>query len=149
MPVTLAGYPISIKNDGIPIILFENSCFYNRIRTKIVEALEKNQYNGFNAIPVCSGAKEFVIVDLNVKTLMNLLSKTPFHNIVTTKYVPPDPRGDPPKPPRCFTTTTAQPIIPCSKPFRKPLNYLKYKEDFDPNATYEYSKPLSMLMVKQ
>lgn len=41
MHVTLVGYPISIRNDGILIVIFENSCFYNRIRTKLVEALEK------------------------------------------------------------------------------------------------------------
>lgn len=41
MPITLARYPISVKNDGIPIVLFENSSFYNKIHTKLVEALKK------------------------------------------------------------------------------------------------------------
>jgi hypothetical protein len=40
-----------------------------------------------------------------VKIPMNLLSKTPFHSIVTTTFVPPNPRKDPPESPKGATTT--------------------------------------------
>jgi hypothetical protein len=66
-----------------------------------------------------------------VKITMNLLSKTHFHIIITIKFVPPNPRKDPPEPPRSVITTAVQPIVPYSKPCRRQLNYPKYKKDFD------------------
>jgi hypothetical protein len=66
-----------------------------------------------------------------VKITMNLLSRTPFHIIITTKFVPPNPRKDPPEPPGSAIITVVQPIVPYSKPCRRQLNYLKYKRDFD------------------
>ncbi len=47
--------------------------------------------------------QKFVVVDLDVEVLVNLLPKTPFHKLVTTKSIPLDPRGDPPKLPRSVT----------------------------------------------
>jgi hypothetical protein len=37
--------------------------------------------------------------------LVNLLPKTPFNNVVTTKFIPLDLGGDPLKPPRGATIT--------------------------------------------
>ncbi len=71
---------------------------------------------------------------------MNLLLKTPFHSIVTTKFVPPNLRGDPPKPPKGATTKVVQPIIPYHRPFMRPLNYPKYKKDYDPNVHVQVFK---------
>jgi hypothetical protein len=68
MPITLVKYPVSVRNDGIHVILFENNSFYNKVHIEHVEALEKIQYNRFNAILV-----SYVVVDLNAKVLMNLL----------------------------------------------------------------------------
>jgi hypothetical protein len=34
---------------------------------------------------------------------VNLLSRKPFHNVVITKFVPLNPGGDPPKPPKSAT----------------------------------------------
>jgi hypothetical protein len=65
---------------------------------------------------------------------LNLLLKTPFHSIVTTKFVPSNLRGDPPKPPEDATTKVVQPIIPYHRPFMRPLNYHEYKKDYDPNV---------------
>jgi hypothetical protein len=45
-----------------------------------------------------------------------------------------NPRGDPPKPPRGATVAIVQPIIPNSRLVRRPLNYPKYKKNYDPNA---------------
>jgi hypothetical protein len=95
VPVTSAGYIIFVRNVRILAILVDNSYFYNIICTKHIEALEGNHYNGFKAIPVSYGAIKPIVVDLDVKIPMNLLSITPFHNIVITKSIPPNPRGDP------------------------------------------------------
>jgi hypothetical protein len=37
VPMTMARYLISIRNDEILAILVENSFYYNRVRTKLVE----------------------------------------------------------------------------------------------------------------
>lgn len=60
---------------------------------------------------------------------MNLLLITPFHNVVTIKYVPLDLGGDLPEPLGGVTTTFVQLVVPYSKPFKRPLNYPKYKKD--------------------
>jgi hypothetical protein len=94
MLVTLIGYPISVRNDGILTIQVENNSFYNKINTKPIEALEANHYNGFKVLPLSFGAIKPIVVNPNVEMPMNLLSITPFHSIITTKFVPPDLRGD-------------------------------------------------------
>jgi hypothetical protein len=38
MHVTLAGYLIYVRNDGIHVVLFENSYFYNKVHIEPVEA---------------------------------------------------------------------------------------------------------------
>jgi hypothetical protein len=50
MPITLIGYPIFIRNEGIHARLVENGSFYNIVCIKLVEILEGNQYNDFKAI---------------------------------------------------------------------------------------------------
>jgi hypothetical protein len=62
--------------------------------------LERNHYNGLKAIHVNFGVRKFVVVDLDAEIPLNLLLKTRFHSIVTTKFVPPNLKGDPPKPPQ-------------------------------------------------
>ncbi len=94
MLVTLTRYPIFVRNDGILIKLVESNSFYNKINTKPIEALEANHYNGFKVLPLSFGAIKPIVVDPNVEIPMNLLSITPFHSIITTKFVPPDLRGD-------------------------------------------------------
>jgi hypothetical protein len=94
--VILIEYLISIRNDGIPTIIVDNSSFYNRICTWHVDALERNHYNGFRVIHVNFGAIKPIVIDLEVEILVNLLSITPFHNIITTKSIPPNPWIDPP-----------------------------------------------------
>jgi hypothetical protein len=58
---------------------------------------------------------------------------------------PLDPRGGgsnpigpprPPRPSRCFRLrmNLGKPLIPPNRPYCWPLNYLKYVNDFDPNA---------------
>jgi hypothetical protein len=65
---------------------------------------------------------------------MNLLSITPFHNIVTTKSIPPNPRRDLPKPLGGSIVIVVQHVVPYFKPFKGPLNYPKYKKNFDCNV---------------
>ncbi len=96
--------------------------------------MERNHYNGLKAIHVSFGARKFVVVNLDAKIPLNLLLKTPFHSIVTTKFVPPDLRGDPPKPLGGGITKVVQPIVPYHRPFMRPLNYHEYKKDYDPNV---------------
>jgi hypothetical protein len=49
-------------------------------------------------IPISFGARNPIVVDPNVEVLVNLLSITFFHSIITTKFVPPDLGGDPLEP---------------------------------------------------
>jgi hypothetical protein len=53
--------------------------------------LERNHYNGFRVIPINVGAIKQIVIDLEVEIPVNLLSITPFHNIITTKSIPPNP----------------------------------------------------------
>jgi hypothetical protein len=69
-----------------------------------------------------------------VEIPLNLLSRTPFHNIVITKSMPPDLAGDPLQPLGGVIITIVQPVVPYSMPFKKPLNYLEYRKDFDPDV---------------
>jgi hypothetical protein len=48
------------------------------------------------------------------------------HDIITTT-IPPNLGGDFLEPPKNVVITFVQPIIPYSKPSRRPLNYLEYK----------------------
>jgi hypothetical protein len=50
VPMTTIGYPISIRNDEILVIPTKNGSFYNKVRTKPVETLKGNHFNGFKAI---------------------------------------------------------------------------------------------------
>ncbi len=61
--------------------------YYNRVHIKLIETLKINHYNGFKAIPINYGAKKPIIVDLDVEIQVNLLSKTPFHKTIITKFV--------------------------------------------------------------
>jgi hypothetical protein len=79
-----------------------------------------------------------IVIKPNSKLPLNLISKTPFHIIVTTKLVPLDIRGNSSKPPRGATITFMQLAIPYSKPFRKLRNYPEYKKDFNPNVQVCY-----------
>ncbi len=76
--MTMAGYPIFIRNDEIPIVLLENGFFYNRVRREPIEILEGNHYSGFKTIPISSGARIYVVVDPNVKVPMKLIYKNNF-----------------------------------------------------------------------
>jgi hypothetical protein len=117
--VTIAKYLIFVKNDEIPAILVENGSLYNRIYIKPIETLKGNHYNGFKIVLVSSSAKKSIVVDPNAKVLMNLISKMPFHSVVTIKSIPPDPRKDPPKPAKGDMVTYVQHILPNSRPFRR------------------------------
>jgi hypothetical protein len=134
VPITPIRYPIFVRNEGILTKLVENSFLYNRIRIKPIEVLEVNQYNDFKVIPPNSSTKKHVAIDSNAEIPLNLLSITPFHIIVTTKFVPPYLGGDPLEPRRGAIVTIMQLVIPYSKPFRRPLNYFEYKNDSNPDA---------------
>ncbi len=68
--------------------------------TKVIQSLLKfYQYNDFKVILAKFDTKKPIVVDFDVKIPLNVLSRTPFHNIVTTKFVPPNLGGDPPEPP--------------------------------------------------
>ncbi len=98
MPITPTEYPVSVRNDGIHVVLIENSSFYNKVSIEHVEALEGNHYNGLKVMHVSFGVREPVIINPDAKILVNVLSRTPFHNIITTKFVPPDLGRDLPEP---------------------------------------------------
>jgi hypothetical protein len=117
--VTIVGYLIFLKNDEILAVLAENGSLYNKVCIKPIENLKGNHYNGFKIILVSSSARKYVVVDPNVKVLVNLISRMPFHSVVTIKSVPPDPRRDPPKPPGGDMVTYVQPVLPYSRPFRR------------------------------
>jgi len=134
VPITLVKYPISIKYEGILAKLVKNSSLYNKVCTKFINVLEGNQYNNFKTIPTSSNTKKPIVVDYDVEITLSLLSRIPFHNVVIIKYVPLDLGEDPPKPLGGAIIATMQPIIPYSKSLRRPLNYPKYKKDYDPDA---------------
>lgn len=45
--ITTIRYLISVRNDEIPTVPAENGFLYNRVRTKLVENLERNHSSGF------------------------------------------------------------------------------------------------------
>ncbi len=81
-----------------------------------------------------------IIVDPNVAIPFNLLLKTTFQSVVIIKSIPIDPSGDLLEPLGGATTTFVQHVIPYYRPFRKPLNYPKYKTNFDPNVHVQVFK---------
>jgi hypothetical protein len=133
MPMILVEFLIFVRNNGILAILVENGFFYNKVHTKPIEALKGNHYNGFKVIPISAGARKSIIVNLDAEILVNLLIRTPFHNIITIKSIPPN-LGNPPKPLGGATTTVVQLVVPYFRPFRRPLNYPKCMKDFDPDV---------------
>jgi hypothetical protein len=140
VPMTTIGYPISTKNDEIHVVLIENGSFYNKVCTKPIEILEGNHSNGFKSILISFNAKFFIVINLDAKVLVNLISKTPFHIIVAIKLIPPNLGGNPPKPLRGVTVAFIQHVVPYSRPFRRPLNYLEYKKDSNPNVHVQIFK---------
>jgi hypothetical protein len=98
VPMNSIRYPIFVRTGEILAILIENGFFYNRIRTKPIEALKRNHLSGFKTILISYSAKKFVAIDLYVAILVKLLSRTFFHNVINTKFVPLDLNRDPPKP---------------------------------------------------
>jgi hypothetical protein len=91
-------YLVSIRNNEIPTWLANNGSLYNKIHTKPIETLKGNHYNDFKAIHVSFGGKKNVIIDPNVEVLVNLISRTHFHSVVTIKWLWLDLGGDPPNP---------------------------------------------------
>jgi hypothetical protein len=148
MPITLAEYLIFVRNDGIPAILIDNNYFYNIICIKHVEALKGNHYDNFKVIHVSYVAITPIIVDPDVKIPMNLLSITHFPNIITTISIPPNPK-DPLEPLGGVIVVVMQLVVPYSKPFKRPLNYLEYKKTLIGMLMYKYSIFLAKLTVKQ
>lgn len=71
--MTTCEYPIFIRNDETPTILFENDSFYNKVCKEPVEILEGNHFSGFKAIHVSYGARKYVVVDHDVKVAMKLI----------------------------------------------------------------------------
>jgi hypothetical protein len=71
---------------------------------------------------------------------MNLLPKTPFHSVVTINFAPLDLEGDPPKPPIGATITFVQHVVPYYRPFKRPVNHLKYIKNFDLDAHVQVFK---------
>jgi hypothetical protein len=124
--VTIARYLVFLKNDEISAVSTENGFLYNRVCIKPIETLKGNHSNGFEAILVSFGVIKFVIVDPNVEVPVNLISKTPFHSVVTNKSIPLYPKGSPPE---GDIVAYVQPIIPYSSPFKRSINYLMYKKD--------------------
>jgi hypothetical protein len=98
VPTITVKYPIFVKNDEIPIMLIENSSLQNKICVELIETMEGHHSSGFKLIFVSFSAQKSIMVDLNAKVLVNLVSKTPFHSVFTIKSIPLNPRGDPPKP---------------------------------------------------
>jgi hypothetical protein len=93
LPITSIKYLVFVKNNGILALLVENSSFYNKGYIEPIEVLKGSQYNGFKVIPTSFSAIKPIVVNSNVEILVNLLSITPFHNIVI-KFVPLDLVGD-------------------------------------------------------
>jgi hypothetical protein len=111
MHAITVGYPVSIRNDEILVILVDNGSIYNRVCIEPIETLERNHYSDLKAILVSYGARKPIVVNLDVKVLVNLLSKTPFHNVVTIKSIPLNPRGYLPDPSGGATIAYVQPIV--------------------------------------
>jgi hypothetical protein len=88
-------YLVFVKNDEIFGIQVENGYLYNRVHIKHVETLEGNHSRGFKIVLVNFGARKFIVVNPDVKVLVNLISITSFHSVVTIEIIPLDPRGDP------------------------------------------------------
>jgi hypothetical protein len=130
----MAKYLVFVRNDKILAIPVENNSFYYKVHTKLVEALEGSHSIGFKTILVGFDARKFVIVDHDVELLVNLLSKTPFHCVVTTKSIRPNLGKAPLKPLIGITMSFVQPIIPYVRPYKRPLNYPEYKKDSNPNV---------------
>ncbi len=93
--------------------------------------LQRNYSSGFKVIHVSSNVRKIIVVEFDVEVLVKLILKTPFHMRVTTKSIPLDLGCDPPEPPRGVTVAYVQHVVPYYRPSRRPLNYLKYKKDFD------------------
>ncbi len=129
-----------MRNDEIPTIPTENDSLYNMVRTKLVETLERNYSSGFQTVPISFSARKFIVVEFDVEIPVKLISKTLFHSIVTTKSIPLDLGCDPPKPPRGATIAYVQHVVPYYRPSKRPLNYLKYKKDFDSNVCVQVFK---------
>ncbi len=118
-------YPISVRNKRIHAGLVENNSFYNGVRTELVEILEGNQYNDFKAIVASFGIRKPLVIDLDTKIPLNLLLITPFHSIVINRSMTLDLGRDPLEPPRGVAIIVVQLLVPYSRPFKKPLNYLE------------------------
>lgn len=139
VPTTTIEHPVFVRNDEIPTMLMENSFFHNKVCIKPSETI-RHHSSGFKLIFVSSSARKYVVVDLDAKMLMNFLLKTPFHGVVTIKSIPPNLGKDPLEPWRGATIASVQPIIPYSRPFRKPLNYPEYKKNFKLNVHVQVFK---------
>jgi hypothetical protein len=99
-----------------------NGFVYNKIHTEPVETLEINHYSGFKAFNVNFGVKKYIRVELDVEVLMNLMSSSPFHNVITIKSIPLDLKVDPPKPLGGVILASMQFVVSYFTPFRRPLN---------------------------
>jgi hypothetical protein len=93
------------------LILNENGYFHNKVHTKLIEILEGCHFNGFKVILVSSSAWKSIVVNPDVEMSVNLLPKTPFHNVIIITFVPLNLRGDPLKPLEGATIASMQPMI--------------------------------------
>jgi hypothetical protein len=131
VPIIKVGYPKFVKINGISTIPSENGPLYNMVHTKFVAISEGNNLSGLKTIPISSSTRKYVVAKPDVEILIHLTTLIPFPSVVTTKLILLDLGGDPSKPLRGATITFMQLLIPYSRPFRKPLNYIEYNKDYD------------------
>jgi hypothetical protein len=76
--MTTTGYPIFIRNDETPTILFENDYYYNKVHREPIDIFERNNFSDFKSIHVSYGARKYVVVNHDVEVSMKLIKKNTF-----------------------------------------------------------------------
>jgi hypothetical protein len=133
MPINEEGYLIPIGNQGIFVILVKKIPLHNLECTKLPIVTSQGNYS-HSTRTISSILRRFVIIKPYVNIHVRLTTWIPSHNIFPIKLIPLNLRGDLLEPIGSVIVAYVQLVIPYSRPYKKPFNYLKYKKNFDPNA---------------
>jgi hypothetical protein len=121
-------YPILVGNCRVLVVLVEKFPSQHIVCIEPIVATQNTFSHITRTIPTSSIPTRSVMVDPHVDVVVWLTTGILSDMIDTTTTVPLDRRGDLSKLPRYATITSLQHVVPYSRPYKRCLNYLEYKD---------------------
>jgi hypothetical protein len=119
---------------------------HNLIYIEPIVTTQKNYSHGTILVPISFVLRRLEVVDPYVDVPLCLTAIIPSNSRIATKSIPLHLGCDPSKPIGGATITFTQCVVPYFRPYRRPLNYSKYKKKSYPNFHVQVFKAIIKLI---